>query len=191
MAFLSISTFAQEKKYQSLFWEISGNGLAKKSYMYGTMHVSDKVSYHLSDTFFEKLLASDFIANESEPNTWSEMYDLFGFYRTTKSYGSFYSNFYTSPIEKDYLYQLFRGSNYNLVGLLSRTNEYRQEYQEETYLDMFIYRTGKKYGKKTLGLEDVKSTTWSIEKAQAEMDRDEMDENKQTLFKIIKKTFLC
>lgn len=155
--------------------------------MYGTMHVSDKVSYHLSDSFFEKLLASDFVANESEPNTWSEMYDLFGFYRTTKNFGSFYSNFYTSPIEKDYLYSLFRGSNYNLIGLLSRTNEYRQEYQEETYLDMFIYRTGKKYGKRTLGLEDVKSTTWSIEKAQAEMDRDEIDENKQVLLKLLKK----
>jgi len=187
LAFLSISTFAQEKKYQSLFWEISGNGLTKKSYMYGTMHVSDKVSYHLSDSFFEKLLAADFVANESEPNTWSEMYDLFGFYRTVKSYGSFYSNFYTSPIEKDYLYYLFRGSNYNLIGLLSRTNEYRQEYQEETYLDMFIYRTGKKYGKKTLGLEDVKKTTWNIEKAQAEMDRDEIDDNKQTLLKLLKK----
>ena len=65
---MSISALAQEKKYQSLFWEISGNGLTKKSYMYGTMHVSDKVSFHLSDAFFEKLLASDYIANESEPN---------------------------------------------------------------------------------------------------------------------------
>lgn len=184
---MSISASAQEKKYQSLFWEISGNGLTKKSYMYGTMHVSDKVSFHLSDSFFEKLLASDYIANESEPNTWTELYDLFGFYRSTKTSGNFYSNFYTSPIEKDYLYSLFRGSNYNLIGLLSRTNQANQEYQEETYLDMFIYRTGKKYGKKTLGLEDVKATTLNIEKAQAEMDRSEVDENKQTFLKILKK----
>lgn len=184
---MSISTVAQEKKYQSLFWEISGNGLTKKSYMYGTMHVSDKVSFHLSDSFFEKLMASDFIANESEPNTWTELYDLFGFYRSTKTNGNFYSNFYTSPIEKDYLYSLFRGSNYNLIGLLSRTNQANQEYQEETYLDMFIYRTGKKYGKKTLGLENVKTTTLNIEKAQAEMDRSEVDENKQAFLKILKK----
>jgi uncharacterized protein YbaP (TraB family) len=184
---LSISTFAQEKKYQSLFWEISGNGLTKKSYMSGTMHVSDKVSFHLSDSFFEKLLAADYIANESEPNTWTELYDLFGFYRSTKTSGNFYSNFYISPIEKDYLYSLFRGSNYNLIGLLSRTNQANQEYQEETYLDMFIYRTGKKYGKKTLGLENVKTTTLNIEKAQAEMDRSEVDENKQAFLKILKK----
>lgn len=184
---MSITATAQEKKYQSLFWEISGNGLTKKSYMYGTMHVSDKVSFHLSDSFFEKLLASDFIANESEPNTWTELYDLFGFYRSTKSNGNFYTNFYTSPIEKDYLYSLFRGSNYNLIGLLSRTNQANQEYQEETYLDMFIYRTGKKYGKKTLGLENVKTTTLNIEKAQAEMDISEIDGNKQAFLKLLKK----
>ena len=130
LTFLSISAFAQEKKYQSLFWEISGNGLTKKSYMYGTMHVSDKVSFHLSDTFFEKLLASDFIANESEPNTWTELYDLFGFYRSTTTTENFYSNFYTSPIEKANLSALFIGSNYNLIGLLSRTNQANQEYQE-------------------------------------------------------------
>ena len=184
---MSITASAQEKKYQSLFWEISGNGLTKKSYMYGTMHVSDKVSFHLSDSFFEKLLASDYIANESEPNTWTELYDLFSFYRSTKTNGNFYSNFYTSPIEKDYLYSLFRGSNYNLIGLLSRTNQANQEYQEDTYLDMFIYRTGKKYGKKTLGLENVKTTTFNIEKAQAEMDRSEVDGNKQAFLKILKK----
>ena len=187
LTFLSIAASAQEKKYQSLFWEISGNGLTKKSYMYGTMHVSDKVSFHLSDSFFEKLVASDFIANESEPNTWTELYDLFGFYGATKTSGNFYSNFYTSPIEKDNLYALFRGSNYNLVGLLSRTNQANQEYQEETYLDMFIYRTGRKYGKKTLGLENVKTTTLNIEKAQAEMDRSEVDGNKQAFLKILKK----
>ena len=187
LTFLSISAFAQEKKYQSLFWEISGNGLAKKSYMYGTMHVSDKVSFHLSDSFFEKLLASDFIANESEPNTWTELYDLYGFYQSTQTRRNFYTNFYTSPVEKDYLYSLFRETNYNLIGLLSRTNQANQEFQEETYLDMFIYRTGRKYGKKTLGLENVKSTTLNIEKAEAEMDRSEVDENKQVILKILKK----
>lgn len=187
LSFVTLSLFAQEKKYQSLFWEISGNGLTKNSYMYGTMHVSEKVSYHLSDAFFEKLMSVDYIANESEPNTWSELYDLFSFYQGVYQYGSFYSRFYSQPLKKDNLYPLFRGSNYNLISLLSRTNEANQEYQEETYLDMFIYRTGKKYCKKTLGLEDVKATTFSIMKAESEMDMKEVDKNKQILLKILKK----
>lgn len=155
--------------------------------MYGTMHVSDKVSYHLSDPFFEKLLAADYIANESEPNTWTELYELFSFYQGIYQYGTFYSRFYTYPIKKDDLYPLFKSTNYNLISLLSRTNEANQEYQEETYLDMFIYRTGKKYGKKTLGLENVKTTTFNIMKAEAEMDVKEVEKNKQILLKILKK----
>lgn len=187
LSFVTLSSFAQEKKYQSLFWEISGNGLLKKSYMYGTMHVSEKVSYHLSDAFFEKLMAADVVANESEPNTWTELYDLFSFYQGIYQYGPFYSRFYAQPIKKENLYPLFKSTNYNLISLLSRTNDANQEFQEDTYLDMFIYRTGKKYGKKTVGLEDVKKTTFNIMKAEAEMDVKEVEKNKQLLLKLLKK----
>ena len=75
--------FAQEKKYQSLLWEISGNGLQKKSYVYGSMHVSDKISYHLSDAFFTHLQKADIVANESEPRTWTSLFDMFSFVLST------------------------------------------------------------------------------------------------------------
>lgn len=180
------STFAQEKKYQSLLWEISGNGLEKKSYVYGTMHVSEKVSYHLSDAFYTHLLNADIIANESEPRTWTELFDIFSFYSKYANNNAFYTNFYLTPIEKDELYTLFRSTNYNLIGLLSRTNEMNKEYQEETYLDMFIYRTGRKYNKKTVGLEDVKTSTINIMKAEAVMDNSEVEKNYQAILKLLK-----
>ena len=181
-----LSTFAQEKKYQSLLWEVSGNGLKKNSYIYGTMHVSEKVSYHLSDAFYTHLLNADIIANESEPRTWTELFDMFSFYSKYTKNNAFYTNFYLTPIEKDELYTLFRTTNYNLIGLLSRTSESNKEYQEETYLDMFIYRTGRKYNKKTVGLEDVKTSTINIMKAEAEIDNSEVEKNYQTILKILK-----
>ena len=46
-------------KYPALLWKISGKGLKKDSYLYGTMHVSNRVAYHLSDQFFEALNNSD------------------------------------------------------------------------------------------------------------------------------------
>lgn len=186
LALVSVSLFAQEKKYQSLLWEISGNGLKKKSYVYGSMHVSDKVSYHLSDNFFKHLQEADIIANESEPRTWTTLFDLFSFYSQYANQGKFYTNFYIKPIEKDNLYPLFRSSNYNLISLLTRTNEAQKEYQEETYLDMFIYRTGRKFNKKTVGLEDVKKSTLNIMMAQAKMDESEVDKNRQSILKILK-----
>lgn len=178
--------YAQEKKYQSLLWEISGNGLQKKSYLYGSMHVSDKVSYHLSDAFFTHLQQADIIANESEPRTWTSLFDLFNFYYQYANKGLFYTNFYINPLEKEDLYPLFRSSNYNLTSLLTRTNEINKEYQEETYLDMFIYRTGRKFNKKTVGLEDVKTSTINIMKAQANMDQKEVEKNRQAILKILK-----
>ena len=168
---LSQFIVAQEKKYQSLLWEVSGNGLKKNSYIYGTMHVSNKVSYHLSDAFFKNLLASDMVANESEPRTWTELYDLFSAFYVQNNYLGFYTNFYLLPIEKTDLYPLFKSSNYNLESLLTRTNEWQKEYQEDTYLDMFIYRIGRKYNKQTVGLEDVKKTTYNIAKAEATVNR--------------------
>jgi uncharacterized protein YbaP (TraB family) len=180
-------TQAQEKKYQSLLWEISGNGLQKKSYVYGSMHVSEKVSYHLSDAFFKHLMEADMIANESDPTTWSDLYNIFsGMYGSNYGYGAFYSNFYITQTKKEDLYPLFRGTNYNLIGLLSRTNEMNKDYQEDTYLDMFIYRTGRKYGKKTLGLEDVKSSTINIMKAEAKVKPKDVEENRQKLKKLLK-----
>jgi uncharacterized protein YbaP (TraB family) len=180
-------TQAQEKKYQSLLWEISGNGLQKKSYVYGSMHVSEKVSYHLSDAFFKHLMEADFIANESEPTTWSDLYSVFGgMYANNYGYGAFYTNFYINELKKEDLYPMFRGTNYNLIGLLSRTNEMNKDYQEDTYLDMFIYRTGRKYGKKTLGLEDVKTSTLNIMKAESKIKPKDVEENRQKLKKLLK-----
>ena len=56
LVFLSVlsclQTFAQEKNYPSLLWEITGEDLEQPSYLYGTMHVSKKVAFHLGDSFF-------------------------------------------------------------------------------------------------------------------------------------------
>ena len=183
---ISTCLYAQEKKYQSLLWEISGNGLQKNSYVYGTMHVSDKVSYHLSDAFFTHLQNADIIATESEPRTWTTMFNIYNFYNQFEERGNFYTNFYINPLKKEDLYSQFKSNNYNLSSLLTRTNEYNKEYQEETYLDMFIYRTARKFNKKTVGLEDVKTSSINVMKAQANMDQKEVDKNQQAILKLLK-----
>lgn len=178
------ATFAQQKKYQGLLWEVSGNGLAKKSYLYGSMHVSDKVSYHLSDAFFTHLMNADIVANESDPATWDALIDFFNTdfrYRNDK----FYTGFYMIPYNKANLEELFKNRSFTLNNILSRTSEFNKEYQEETYLDMFIYRTGRKYNKKTVGLEETKSSL--LRAASADFSRSKpKEENKAALQKILK-----
>src|SRR5436305_8160162 len=59
-----------QKKYPSLLWEITGNGLKKPSYLFGTMHVSNKMVFHLSDSFYTALQQVDVVALEQNPYFW-------------------------------------------------------------------------------------------------------------------------
>ena len=69
---------ASSQKTKSLLWEISGNGLEKSSYLYGTMHVSKKIAFRLDDVFYEALDQSEMIALESDPGLWLENNDRMG-----------------------------------------------------------------------------------------------------------------
>jgi len=179
ISLFTFSVFAQEKKYQSLLWEISGNGLEKKSYIYGSMHVSEKISYHLSDAFFNHLLEADFVANESEPTTWSDLYNLFDFNFNGPD-EHFFRSFHPIVFNKRQMLSLFQTRNFTMDNLLFRTNEYRQDYQEDTYLDMFIYQTGRKHQKKTLGLEDAKESIISL----MDLDFDDFESIEDNAYKI-------
>ncbi|WP_452225555.1 TraB/GumN family protein [Lacinutrix chionoecetis] len=161
--------FSQEKK-QSLLWEISGNGLEKSSYIYGTMHVSKKVAFRLDDVFFDALSKSDAIALESDPSTWLEHS-----YEATTIAPQNYSNsyrdgFYTALFSLKHPDELLirsaiRQDNRMLNGYLYRKNSYSDNFEEETYLDMFIYQAGKKKNKPIISLENLDEAEYLTTKA--------------------------
>lgn len=151
-------------KYPSLLWEITGNGLKKPSYLFGTMHVSSKQVFHLSDSFFIALRNADVVALELNPDIWQEQ--MVRLDREKANYMRFYSDrnirsgYLTENTfrpEKDYLPAIKRAlqeSPMVINSLLYRTMEYRQDYEEDTFLDMYIYQTGKKLGKRASGVEN-------------------------------------
>src|ERR1700748_2148977 len=66
-----LSNAQQEKhQYPSVFWEITGNGLKTPSYLFGTMHVSNKMVFHLSDSFYNAIQRCDEVALELNPKHW-------------------------------------------------------------------------------------------------------------------------
>lgn len=143
----------------SLLWEIKGNGLQQSSFLYGTMHVSKKIAFHLDDVFYEALLESDMIALESDPGTWLESDTERSGGHYGPGYGFKPKGFYgrafqfKPPTSRDLAKYL--ASDDRLVNnLLYRTNEYNQNFEEDTYLDMFIYRAGAKFNKPVIALED-------------------------------------
>ncbi|MFB3389454.1 TraB/GumN family protein [Flavobacterium sp. LAR06] len=178
-------TSVLQAQNKSLFWEISGNGLTKKSYIYGTMHVNDKISFHLSDSFFTNLLGSDIVANESNPETWGSLNDLMKS-NDFNSYKKFYTEFYLFPTTKENIQTIFINDNGKYFrNMLSGAEGDQADFQEDTVLDMFIFQTGKKYKKKIVGLEDAKESMLSILQIIDE-DAKPKEENKLALVKILK-----
>ncbi|WP_163408798.1 TraB/GumN family protein [Flavobacterium ajazii] len=181
---LLITSFVQAQN-KSLFWEISGNGLTKNSYLYGTMHVNDKISFHLSDSFFKNLLNSDIVANESNPETWTDLNDLMRG-DNYNLYNKFYTEFYLFPTTKENVKTIFNNDSSRFFrSMLSGVEGQQADFQENTVLDMFIFQTGKKYKKKIVGLENAKESILSILQIEDE-DAKPKEENKVPLMKILK-----
>lgn len=147
------------------------------------MHVSDKISYHLSDAFFKNLLAADIVSNESDPETWD---DILGMMNPNELYApyNFYSAFYLKPVQKKEIKTVFTNNNY-FTSMLSGVEGAQSDFQENTVLDMFIYQTGRKYKKRIVGLESAKGSMLSIMKMKPEDSRPD-DKNREVLMKLMK-----
>lgn len=62
-------SFSLSAQYNSLLWKITGNGLKKPSYLYGTMHTSDSRVFNFSDSLMPFFNASKAYAMELDPVT--------------------------------------------------------------------------------------------------------------------------
>ncbi|HRG90845.1 MAG TPA: TraB/GumN family protein [Chitinophagales bacterium] len=62
-------SFSLSAQYNSLLWKITGNGLKKPSYLYGTMHTSDARVFNFSDSLMQFFNASKAYAMELDPVT--------------------------------------------------------------------------------------------------------------------------
>lgn len=174
-----MANYAQEKN--SLLWEISGNDLKQTSYLYGTMHVSKRIAFRLDDVFYQALEKSTVIALESDPDTWLDNDINTGAMGYGQANGFGAKGFYTYPFvinnpkkEEIGAYLAFEDRRVNSI--LYRTNEYSQNFEEETYLDMFIYQAGKKLGKKVIALEDLEEASALVGRASLNAMKQKPDE---------------
>lgn len=165
LLFVYALTNAQEKN--SLLWEISGNGLKQSSYLYGTMHVSKKIAFRLDDVFYEALDKSEIIALESDPNTWLDHEESMGFaFGESFMTKGFYTSAFTIANPKKEEIGAYLGFEDQMINsILYRTDGSSQNFEEDTYLDMFIYQAGKKYGKPVVALEDIEESTALVGRA--------------------------
>jgi uncharacterized protein YbaP (TraB family) len=201
-ALFSLTAFSQQKpagKYPSLLWEITGNGLTKPSYLFGTMHVSSKLVFHLSDSFYLALKSVDAVALELNPDTWQgEMVQM---NRLKQNY----NDFVQTP-RGDFLTEnSFRISKYDdqlkaalsseptiVNSLLYRSYKEKEDFEEDTFLDLYIYQTGKKLGKRATSVEDYFETEKIVLQAYADMAKEKkkktLDTDGESRYDILEKT---
>ncbi len=167
---------APTNKYPSLFWEITGNGLTKPSYLFGTMHVSNKMVFHLSDSFYHAMKNVDAVALELNPDVWQGQ--MVRLDRVKQNYAN-----YVRPPDEDYLTESsFRIDKYDeelklamgteptvVNSLLYRSYKAKEDFEEDTFLDLYIFQTGKKLGKRSAGVEDFYETEKIVLEAYADM----------------------
>ncbi len=167
---ISCNFLSAQEKYKGLLWEISGNGLQKNSYLYGNMHISGKIAYHLGEEFFKAIKGVDGIALESNPILWLDEIidsefanDYLGRYEINKQpYKGFYQDaFEVKIIENKTLAKSIAKDHYLTNWLLYRSNKTNSEFEENTFLDMFIYQAGSKNNKPIYSLENFKKTSIS------------------------------
>lgn len=151
-----------QKKYPALLWKISGNGLKKASYLYGTMHVSNRVAYYLSEQFFEALKSVDVVGLETNPGEWLENMEQSGELEElsqlrSKGYynSNFYKNIFTASFPDRKMFKGILSYDPDIInGLLYRQNRANENFEESTYIDLFIYQSASKLGKQLISLED-------------------------------------
>ncbi|HEY4336138.1 MAG TPA: TraB/GumN family protein, partial [Puia sp.] len=188
-----------DKKYPALLWEITGNGLKKPSYLFGTMHVSSKLVFHLSDSFYLDIRNADVVALELDPQLWQDQ--LFRFENLQSNL-----RFFTQGAPGDLINERsFRLERYEdrlksalseeptvINGLLYRTFRTQADFEEDTYLDLYIYQTGKKLGKQATGVENYFQTERLVMEATQDMMKDRKkkapDTDGESAYEIERKT---
>ncbi|MEP6675512.1 MAG: TraB/GumN family protein [Ferruginibacter sp.] len=187
LAIISLSqhAVAQKKlkpgKYPGLLWEITGNGMKKPSYLFGTMHVSSKMAFHLGDSFYIALNNVAVVAIETKPEIWQQK--LFenddaaavaGLYGLKNIFGGFPNDYFKKGSLAFGRYE--KGIEVTLAmepamvnNLLYRNYESSNDFEEDTYLDMYIYQIGCKLKKQTTGVEDYEETEKLVDEAYEDM----------------------
>ncbi|HEY0042066.1 MAG TPA: TraB/GumN family protein, partial [Flavisolibacter sp.] len=184
--FVSALSFSQTSKikpnkYPSLLWEIKGKGLKKPSYLFGTMHVSSKMAFNLSDSFYLGIRNAQVVALETNPGTWQEdfsrydlegegLYSRRGFGNLLKGYSGPQDYLSINTIKLTSYEKMMEAALYSnpsiINNFLYRSNsEASSDFEEDTYLDLHIFQAGTKLGKKICGVEDFDGSMRLVKEA--------------------------
>jgi uncharacterized protein YbaP (TraB family) len=154
------SVAAQKPVKEGLLWEISGNGLQKPSYLFGTMHSRDKRVFNMPDSViiaFDKCPA--FAAELNMDSLVSEMLSMiFEPDTSVKDVNDLLSDKELKELDKKFreeqdisINDLRRREPWVVDLMLDK--EAAKKGDHKTFLDAYLFKLAKSRGKKVIGIE--------------------------------------
>jgi uncharacterized protein YbaP (TraB family) len=157
-----IQTLVAQKLPSTLLWKITGNGLQKPSYLYGTMHLTDERIFNVGDSVYKAIENTEGFAMEIDPEQFTPLV----IDETKKSIAkTMRLKDAMKPEEyKKYAKVLAKRLDKNedditTSDILHAKNKWVEEsYRKgkmQTFLDVYLFDIARRQGKWTGGVEDL------------------------------------
>lgn len=156
--FLFQLTAIGQEKYNSLFWEISGNGLKESSFLYGTMHTQDDRVFQFKEGVMDAFNRAEIYAMELNVDSVNQIELLSKLIMdSTYSLKTLLTEEDYNMVEKffkDSLGQpLFMFEKMQPLFTTQMVSLRDLEAQQADALDIYFFKEAKKQKKQTIGLE--------------------------------------
>jgi uncharacterized protein YbaP (TraB family) len=156
-----------DRSQYNLLWKISGNGLQKPSYLFGTMHLKDKRVFDFSDSVLVKLDDCEAFVMEITPDSvfktiFTELATIRNNKDTTDRLKAILSREEYEALDKRLqdeagvsIDKVKSKDPWIITMLLNRPVAVSKKSDKTTFLDAYLYRLAKQQGKKVIGVEKV------------------------------------
>jgi uncharacterized protein YbaP (TraB family) len=150
----------------TLLWRISGKGLQKPSYLYGTMHLNDKRLFLFGDSLYHAIESSEGLAIEVNPDEMGAYFvnQLFDQLENGKKLQDLVGKEYFASHKKALAKKFGKpAEDIKAADVVKEKNKWMGEYfrkgEMPTFMDAYLYNIAKRQGKWSGGIEDLEDQT--------------------------------
>jgi len=147
---------------KTLLWRISGHGLQKPSYLYGTMHLNDKRLFKFGDSVYHAIEQAEGLAIEVNPDELAAYYvnRLFDQLENGKKLEDILkaNDFkkYSAALEKKFNKPAGKITASDIVKEKHKwMSDYMEKGEMPTFVDAYLYSIARRQGKWLGGIEDI------------------------------------
>jgi uncharacterized protein YbaP (TraB family) len=166
---LTYMLYAQ-KPASTLLWKISGNGLEKPSYLYGTMHLTDERIFNLGDSVYAAIEKTDGFAIELDPENFTAI--IIDEAKRSLKQSKLLKEMLNDKTFKRYGKALAKKLNKDeneitTADVIREKNKWVEESlrtgKMQTFLDAYLFDIARRLGKWTGGIEDISDQSGAID----------------------------